>query len=717
MKAGKYCFKELFVNRYVQRIIVPEIQRDYVWGKTQVNGLLNSLLNDYNNYLNGVVPIIETDNEIDLNAFNTFYKKRKYASNIGFIYAYNDTSFTGNYFLIDGQQRVTTLYLLLAVLANRNEKLRDSFNKNYCPNNVPKLGYKVRLIADELLNKFINHVVNNGTDVNEQVWLLDAYKNDLTGKSIVDNYAIIQTFLDNAHLENELDFFNYIEDLTEFWYFDTNISEQGEELYIYMNARGEHMQSNENIKADLLVKLDGVEIKNYYGEKWENWQDFFWKHRGNNSTADNGFNQFLTCIAGLEYYLKNDESIFYSKDKFEGKKDSSASVGIRTEDVLKVLDIQLIEEYFEAFKYLVDNSQKFIKDRAYADWVDIAINEFIDLFNNKNTTNWFADYNDNDRGTERKNMVYSWSMLNYIKSNFDFVKSHKLGLYRVLRLYYLRFHNNIRSVKNIRLEVNNLIEYGIWKEPLIDHEAIGLIQDERFKINLLTKCNPDDTKELEQLIWQIEDHKLNLDGANVGNTNITHLISRSPLEINIEYLILVKTKFYEIFPTYETKESQIKLIEVLLHYGEFYDKTSPYYYLNLKFNRWKRIIRNIGTELKESEVTPFKTFFNEFMLFEGSFNDFHAQKTSTKLLAEQATNTKDRILWYTEQLGEDMWQQGYNIAISTGNYCGLKNWNTKDLNFNDGYQYYNTKGNLKGGTPKILSELIKKNTTTNEKPN
>jgi len=40
MKAGKYTIKELLVNREVEQIIIPEIQRDYVWGSEQVTALL-----------------------------------------------------------------------------------------------------------------------------------------------------------------------------------------------------------------------------------------------------------------------------------------------------------------------------------------------------------------------------------------------------------------------------------------------------------------------------------------------------------------------------------------------------------------------------------------------------------------------------------------------------------------------------------------------------
>jgi uncharacterized protein with ParB-like and HNH nuclease domain len=35
MKAGKYSVRELFVNSYIDQIIIPEIQRDYVWGEEQ----------------------------------------------------------------------------------------------------------------------------------------------------------------------------------------------------------------------------------------------------------------------------------------------------------------------------------------------------------------------------------------------------------------------------------------------------------------------------------------------------------------------------------------------------------------------------------------------------------------------------------------------------------------------------------------------------------
>lgn len=108
MKAGKYSIKELFNNRYVEQIVIPEIQRDYVWGKKEVEGLLNSIQEDFEEFKTGIEIILQPNLESEIQiAFEQFYKKHKFSCNIGFIYAYNDPKYTGKYFLIDGQQRLT----------------------------------------------------------------------------------------------------------------------------------------------------------------------------------------------------------------------------------------------------------------------------------------------------------------------------------------------------------------------------------------------------------------------------------------------------------------------------------------------------------------------------------------------------------------------------------------------------------------------------------
>ena len=53
-----------------------------------------------------------------------------------------------------------------------------------------------------------------------------------------------------------------------------------------------------------------------------------------------------------------------------------------------------------------------------------------------------------------------------------------------------------------------------------------------------------------------------------------------------------------------------------------------------------------------------------------------------------------------------MWSQGNNIAFSNGQECSLPDWKNKDKVFDDHYILYNTKGNLKGGNPQKLYDLL-----------
>lgn len=352
MKAGKYNVKELFVNRYVQQIIIPEIQRDYVWSEKQVIGLLDSIITDYNKFKVAVAPSISTSDLELTNAFEEFYKRRNFSSNIGFIYAYNDEQYSGKYFLIDGQQRITTIYLILLVLATKNQELKNKFTSTYLLNENLKLDYKVREASHNFLNDFLKAVLNGVTDFKNQNWYYtNLYESDSTIKNWLNNFDIISSYADNNLKPEIFDFYDYLENQIDFWYFDTNISQQGEELYIYMNARGEQMQSNENIKAELLGQLDTTEEKNRYGKLWEDWQDFFWKHRGKNENADFGFNLFLNwckILLSLEKRMNvksdftTDEIELYA-DYIRGKR--------KTNLELMSISIEEIEEYFNVVSF------------------------------------------------------------------------------------------------------------------------------------------------------------------------------------------------------------------------------------------------------------------------------------------------------------------------------------------------------------------------------
>ncbi len=680
MKAGKYSIKDLFVNAYIDQIIIPEIQRDYVWGKEQVIGLLNSIKSDYDAYCNAEVRVESADPAIK-KLFEDFYKKQVYSSNIGFIYAYNDPQYVGKYFLIDGQQRITTIYLLLLTLGANVEP--DTFQKYYYPNEILKVDYRVRESAQAFLNSFVKYILGKNDctkeNISQQYWYFAKYELDLTIQSIVNNYNFIVNYL----IENELlniDFFNYVQHYIEFWYFDTNLSDQGEELYIYMNARGEKIQTNENLKADLLGKLSTIEEKNKWGIIWEDWQDYFWKHRGENDNADHGFDEFIKCIIGLQSYLSN-----------LGQDD------LNTMPNTNLLELKDIACYIEALQYLENEKANFNENYEYNEWVE-EYYYLIWTHLNKDKTDWLVDYKDQNKGTERNNMVLLWSFLYYYKANCHYIDRDEF--FRVLRFFYVRYNNYNRSVSTLKKTIDSIIangiianlENGLELENVNPEEEETDIKfrtsEEQSKYTFLSnfKTNDATLKKYESLIWQIEDFPLNLDGKNLGNLNITHLVNFD-LNPSLKSLKLIKERFELL--TEDENYGDNELINCLLFYGEFWHLSYTNNYENYKFNEWGRIIRNMdGTK------NAFSLFFKEFCQTKEPIplEEILATKQLEFLnnnihKINKLSALREQLIVYNMLL-EDLWKFGKYIAV--------KEIANEPRIFENEKRIFNTKGDFRG---------------------
>lgn len=737
MKPGKYTIRELFVNREVDQIVIPEIQRDYVWKKEQVEGLLNSLKSDYKKFENEEVNVT-ADNEEIKKLFVTYYKKQQFASNIGFIYAYNDAEYKGKYFLIDGQQRVTTIYLLLLNLFKATYQETDFKNKYFKDENL-KIDFKVRESSHDFFKNFIGFCLDNhfneSVDFKEnfihklttQYWYYNEYKNDKTIQSIIYNYVVINDFI-QTNLLNSKDFLNYILDYVDCWYFDTNISEQGEELYIYMNARGEQIQNNENIKADLLgalkegdVKLvsdredysqthDINGLKKYWGKKWENWQDFFWENKGSNDNADNGFNEFLKCVAGLEQYLVRIEK---SHSKFSS--------------IYELITLPKLEKYILNFKYLISNKDNFTEKYGYSAWINKCTARIWELFN-KDTTDWFIDYSDDNKALELNRMAFIWPIFYYQNQKGD--NQNIDEAYRVLRTFYIRFNNNIRAVKSVKGLVEYIVIHGIWDNNKLQQQNLNpsqTLDDEEEAKNVKTFLKEEIEKhafyvnqsdqqirQIEELVWEIEDHPINLNGRNLKNQNCTHLINFNA-NLTLKEIELVKNKFYKLFPLQTESKEEYKfsknLHSLLLHYGKYHHKVKPDYLDNYDFNNWRRIVRN-------TDGNSFFQFFEEFKKIDVELRDMLDNKESvfTKNNNEPVKKVNDlysQLIIYTIILKQNAWQKGGRMAV--------KNWEPQDGLFDNTANIYNLQSNfisqnekLWSVVPENLKEKITATTTINE---
>ena len=478
MNTGKYTLKEFLTHQNMEQIVIPEIQRDYVWASKNVKSILISLNDDANkqseinrDQLENLPP------EVKELALRGLEEDRKY-TNIGFIYAYYNLEYSNKYFLIDGQQRLTTMFLLLLALSIKNDK--KNFRKSYFSNQVPKINYKVREASQEFLRNFILAILDdkNIKNIKDSFWYLSEYESDITIQSIINNYSTIVNFIleDNCALD-----FNYLENNVEFWYFDTNKSKQGEELYIYMNSRGEAVQENEKIKASLLEKLSDTE-KGRWGKEWEEWQAFFWKNRNQNDNADNGFNKFLKWIKIINSITQKHKISLSEQEDYVKRTMSSDNINP------EFLTLENIKNYIESLKKIYDLGIPYLKKKWLCGEMDQA--DLIRLL----PTLMFATQNTNaDRNQLNRfaRFFHNIPRFSHIRRNPDAYCVHSINL-------------TAEFLADGKEDVVYLLEYKNNE----NYDRI-LTEEEIFKLNLY-KIPPTNTQreDLEKEFWKAEDYTL-----------------------------------------------------------------------------------------------------------------------------------------------------------------------------------------------------------------
>jgi hypothetical protein len=720
MRTGRYSIAELFGNRHIEQLVIPEIQRDYVWEPKQVEHLVASIMNSFKDWqrekaappLQVVArnspdgPFGEDEVQSLQNEFAAFYARRTHATNVGFIYAYCDADLPGQYALIDGQQRLTTIYLALLATATRDPGLKERFRARYClcppgPHTneaaVPtKLDYRLREHTAEFLRRFVDYFLDNSATLDqlrEQSWYLHRHDSDTTVRNLFGNYKTIQQQLEGALSDAEpSQLYEYLEDLVECWYFDTNESAQGEELYLYLNARGESIADNENRKARLLAGVGDSTTKDKWGRTWEEWQDYFWQNRkvglsekDSNPNADRGFNSFLVCIENLE--------------RLRGRRVAATDP----------VNLEIIDKYLCVLRWLNEQKEPFKAFYTYAGWVNCWFSEVWGIFNQPDATEWAATLSDKNKSIAHNRMVLVWGSLLCVacaleKENGECKKLDHRRIFRAIRIFYLRYHNFGRAVASLPETVRGILD----DNP----DVLGGEQDateERAKWEFLNECPDEERCELESVIWRIEDHPLNRNGRDLGGVNITHLTDLAVQVTTLPQLKTIRDTFYELFPPEEDGESdkKKKVASALLYYGAFWDRVRPWYYENYELGDWRRTIRGKGSmELKDGSGTVFRRFFDDFLQAGQSLDEFVEGKKGSETVDPRCeSDLRKALIWYCERLKERLFEKGMYLAKDTSMEKG------HDEHFPNLCALWNTKGHFRGvdGNQK-LADLIEEET-------
>ena len=271
-KIEKKTMGELLGNYH---LVVPEIQREYVWGNNP-----NSVLEQFLASLSNRLKSNEVSNE-----------------NVGFLYSYQSTSYSGEHLLIDGQQRFTTLVLLLYYLSVKEGNIEDFQHLIRLSEPSLVFSYKVRATTDD----FLRHLFESGLTDSKLIKASKGFVSDFNIDPTVN--AILGAF-DIFNKKNWELTTQKILDKVSFWYFDISATRQGEELYITMNSRGERLTDTEQIKPRLFSKLNSSD-KQKFGKKWDEWEEFFYNLKDKDmsiNVVDVAMSNLLKLYLELKYY-------------------------------------------------------------------------------------------------------------------------------------------------------------------------------------------------------------------------------------------------------------------------------------------------------------------------------------------------------------------------------------------------------------------------------
>ncbi len=233
MENNKY-IKELSIKGLFEEknsYLIPIYQRSYAWGKSEVE----QLVADINDYAK------ENENE----------DKEYYIGTLVVFQKNIDSKVV--FETIDGQQRLTTLSILLSVLKNEfKDKLQDELIFNHL------LKYESR----EISTSTISHIYSG--DIEKQENLNFAMENA---------YKVLKNYLEK--IDNLNKFKNYL--LSKVKILRVNVPKDTDLNHYFeiMNSRGEQLEKHEVLKARMLSELTNKNDKKVFNDIWEACSDMY----------------------------------------------------------------------------------------------------------------------------------------------------------------------------------------------------------------------------------------------------------------------------------------------------------------------------------------------------------------------------------------------------------------------------------------------------------
>lgn len=585
-----YTLAELFSGN--RRIIIPDLQRDYCWGnkthtdekKELVSGFVRTFMQMFEN------------------------QSSKDNLNLGLIYGYEAPE--NHIQLCDGQQRITTLYLLLGLLNRKTgdnsfRKLLISDYEYLHDDREPYLQYSIResslyFLSDLVCHFFVKenedcYYVENCNSINSCSWFFNEYNYDPSICSMIRALKIIDNILNEKDSDWCKRFGEFVSTKLTFMYYDMENRKNGEETFVVINTTGEPLSNTQNLKPLIFaekINKDYVrydEIRVYHmPDDWEVIETWFWRKRKMpNDTADAGFNEFLRWVTMLE---ANEDQLkeILSQGRFSFPKNK--------------ISFKEIYSYWQVVKFLFDAWTH--KELLY------EVNEnYLSPSSNKEIKD------SNIKVVSQIDCFQLLPLIAYCKK-WGIPDSEDRNIFRLFQ-----FVHNLSRIDNVGKAVNELVfdviliaksckdivELSVSKcAGQIDKRILS--EEEKLKISIINS-NLEMRDEIEDAFWKAQSRK-NIQSHRIWSGQILPLIEWSMIEgvFDLDTFRKYLRKFDSIFVG--NCESNIDLVRRALltiglnEYPRIF-KGNTNYSFGWDWEDWRTLIND--------NKDTFKTFFEELL--------------------------------------------------------------------------------------------------------
>ena len=485
----------------LKKIVIPIIQRDYAQGRI--------------------------DSEVDrirkrfLDAL--YYAVTEQPVTLDFVYG--DIDKNGVMTPLDGQQRLTTLFLLHWYAAKKDHVEESEYRF------LKLFSYATRYSARNFCEKLVDFTPSFegvlSEEIIDQPWFpLDWKKDPTISAMLVMLNAIDRKFQDIPDLWKRLK-----EDKPITFYF-LPIKDMGltDELYIKMNSRGKPLTRFEHFKAELEKEMKVVDEKaagDIIAKFDRQWLDLFWGYRNggtgtsDDDTTDDEFLNYFTFICDVICYMRGESAQSQSHDEFDLIRKYFSNDSDQVLENMEILEksfdcwCDLPEgkspaEFLKSFMSAEHESGKIRVDRRYRERIDIfedclhsygrqrsfPLHRFVILF----AINCYLQHKDTIDDAEFKRRIRIVN--NLVQNSEDEIAD--------------------RSERNRMPSIIEETEYimltGGFDDSIENHFNVNQIQEEKEKLVFLDE-NPGKAEQ----VFRLEDHdRLHGQIGIVGTPNIDY---------------------------------------------------------------------------------------------------------------------------------------------------------------------------------------------------